>query len=89
MNRDNLNNTSRTDWTALEAMSGEDIDHLDISPLADEFFEQATLQIPANKTQNLVKLEPDIKQWLEAQGAEYQDLINQALGNYIAKTAEI
>lgn len=38
MNVNDLNNTSRTDWAALEAMTDEDIDYSDIPPLSDEFF---------------------------------------------------
>lgn len=41
--------SSRTDWAALEAMTDEDIDYSDIPPLADSFFESATLRIPAGK----------------------------------------
>jgi hypothetical protein len=44
-----MNNTSGTNWAALEAMSDEDIDYSDIPPLTDTFFEQASLRIPANQ----------------------------------------
>ena len=47
MNEKNLNNISRTNWQALDSMSDENIDYSDIPPLTDEFFEKATLQIPA------------------------------------------
>lgn len=46
MNANDLKNTSRTNWEALESMSDEDIDYSDIPPLTDEFFEKATLRIP-------------------------------------------
>lgn len=42
-----FNNTSRTDWATIDAMSDEEIDYSDIPPLTDEFFENATLRIPA------------------------------------------
>ncbi len=47
MNRNDSNNTSGTNWEALAAMSDDNIDYSDIPPLTDEFFEQATLRIPA------------------------------------------
>ena len=67
MNRENLHSTSRTNWVALEAMS-DDIDYSDIPPLTDEFFERATLRIPVDQAQNLVQLDPDVKQWFQNQG---------------------
>jgi uncharacterized protein (DUF4415 family) len=83
MNRENLNSTSRTNWAALEAMSDEDIDYSDIPPLTDEFFERATLQIPVDQAQNLVQLDPDVKQWFQNQGDQYKTLINSVLRQYI------
>jgi len=88
MNGNDLNNTSRTNWAALEAMSDEDLDYSDIPPLSDEFFEQATLRIPAVKAENLVRLDTDVKQWFESQGTQYQNLINKVLRSYIAKVSD-
>lgn len=83
MSRDDLNSTSGTNWAALESMSEEDIDYSDIPPLTDDFFDRATLRIPANQAQNMVQLDPDIKQWFEAQGEHYKTLINNVLRQYI------
>jgi hypothetical protein len=58
MSSKDLNNTSRTNWAALEARSDENIDYSDIPPLTEEFFEKATLRIPANQTYQLVKIDP-------------------------------
>lgn len=49
MSDKNLNNTSRTNWEALESMSDEDIDYSDIPPLTDEFFQKATLRLPSSQ----------------------------------------
>jgi uncharacterized protein (DUF4415 family) len=78
-----LNSTSRTNWEALKSRSEENIDYSDIPPLTDEFFERATLRIPANQSQNLVQLDPDVKQWFQAQGEQYKTLINKVLRQYI------
>jgi uncharacterized protein (DUF4415 family) len=83
MNKNDLNNTSRTNWVALESKSEENIDYSDIPPLTDEFFEQATLRIPANEAHNLVQLDPDVKQWFQAQGEQYKALVNSVLRQYI------
>jgi hypothetical protein len=69
MSRNDLNSTSGTNWEALE--------------LTDEFFERSTLRIPADRADNLVQLDPDIKQWFEAQDSQYKTLINSVLRQYI------
>jgi len=83
MSRNDLNSTSRTNWAALESRSEENIDYSDIPPLTGEFFERATLRIPANQAQDLVQLDPDVKQWFQAQGEQYKTLINNVLRQYI------
>jgi hypothetical protein len=54
MSDKDFNNTSRTDWAALEAMDDEDIDYSEIPPLTEEFFENATLRIPATQPRQMV-----------------------------------
>ncbi|NJK52615.1 MAG: BrnA antitoxin family protein [Leptolyngbyaceae cyanobacterium SU_3_3] len=83
MNSKDLSNTSRTNWAALEAMDDEGIDYSDIPPLTEEFFEKATLRIPASQAQQLVQIEPDVLKWFQAQGGEYKALINSILRHYI------
>ncbi|HIK15220.1 MAG TPA: BrnA antitoxin family protein [Leptolyngbyaceae cyanobacterium M33_DOE_097] len=83
MNDKNLSNTSRTNWVALESMEDEGIDYSDIPPLTEAFFEKATLTIPAAQAQYLVQIEPDVLTWFQAQGGEYQALINSILRHYI------
>jgi uncharacterized protein (DUF4415 family) len=60
-------------------MTDEEIDYSDIPPLTDEFFENATLRIPAAQAQNLIQLDPDIIVWFRAQSGEYKTLINSVL----------
>jgi uncharacterized protein (DUF4415 family) len=61
----------------------EDIDYSDIPPLTEEFFEKATLRIPAIQAHQLIQLDPDILQWFQAQGGEYKSLINSVLRRHI------
>ncbi len=82
------NNTSRTDWAALEAMDDKSIDYSDIPPLTEEFFENATLRIPATQARQMVQIEPDVLKWFQAQGGEYKVLINSVLRRYIENQGE-
>ncbi|MDY7016568.1 MAG: BrnA antitoxin family protein [Cyanobacteriota bacterium] len=83
MNDNNLNNTSRTDWTALEEMTDDEIDYSDLAPLDEDFFEKAVLRIPAEQARNLIQLDPDIMAWFRAQGEDNKTRINTILRRYI------
>jgi hypothetical protein len=48
-----MNNTSKTDWARIDAMTDDEIDTSDIPPLTDEFFAKAKLRIPASKIQTV------------------------------------
>ena len=88
MSDKNLSNTSRTNWAALEAVDDQGIDYSDIPPLTEEFFEEATLRIPASQAQQLVQIEPDVLKWFQSQGGEYKALINSVLRHYIEGQGE-
>lgn len=83
MSANDSSNTSRTNWAALEAMTDEEIDYSDIPPLTEEFFEKATLRVPATQIHNLIQLDPDVMAWFQSQGAEYKTLINSVLRRHI------
>lgn len=88
MNGNDLNNTSRTNWEALESISDEDIDYSDIPPLTDEFFEKAILRIPAAKARNLIEIDADVIAWFQSQDTEYKKLINSVLRRYIESSGD-
>lgn len=88
MSANDLRNTSRTNWEALEAMPDEDIDYSDIPPLTEEFFEKATLRVPATQAYHLIQLDPDVMLWFQSQGAEYKALINSVLRRYIENNSD-
>ena len=83
MNSNDSNNISGTNWEVLAAMSDENIDYSDIPPLTDEFFERATLQIPAAQAHNLVHLDPDVMKWFQSQDVQPTEMINTVLRQYI------
>jgi hypothetical protein len=41
-----MSNTSKTDWSKIDAMIDEDIDTSNIPPLSEEFFAKAKLRLP-------------------------------------------
>ena len=55
----------------------------DIPPLPEEFFEKATLRVPATQAYRLVQIDPDILKWFQAQGGEYRAIINSVLRHHI------
>ncbi|WP_449416585.1 BrnA antitoxin family protein [Phormidium nigroviride] len=83
MSVNDSSNISRTNWVALEAMTDEDIDYSDIPPLTDEFFDNATLRIPAAEARNLIQLDAEVIAWFREQSAEYKTTINSVLRRYI------
>jgi uncharacterized protein (DUF4415 family) len=88
MSDKDLDNTSRTNWAALEAMDDEDIDYSDIPPLAAAFFDQATLRVPAPQAHQLVQIDPDVLQWFQSQDGEYRALINAVLRHHAESSNE-
>nr|WP_290222349.1 hypothetical protein [Trichocoleus desertorum] len=64
-------------------MSDEEIDYSDIPPLAEDFFDKATLRVPSPQARNLVQIDPDIISWFQSQDAEYKKLINSVLRRHI------
>lgn len=83
MSGKDLNNISQTDWVALDTMTDEEIDYSDIPPLTNEFFENATLRIPAAQARNLIEIDADVMAWFREQGTEYKSRINSVLRRYI------
>ena len=72
MNADAMNNTSRTDWARIDAISDEDIDTSDIPPLSEEFFANAQLRIPKLPIKVSVHVDPETFAWFQAQGESAQ-----------------
>lgn len=83
MNGNDSNNTSRTDWKALEAMTDDEIDYSEIPPLTDDFFEQATLRIPVQQAHCLIQLDAEVAEWYQTQAADYKSLIHSVLRRYM------
>ena len=83
MNKNDSNNTSGNNGEALAAMSDDTINYSDIPPLADKFFERATLRIPAAQAQKPFHLDPDVMKWFQSQDVQPTEMINTVLRRYI------
>ena len=82
MNADAMNNTSRTDWARIDAMSDEDIDTSDIPPLLEEFFTKAQLRMPSLPVRVSVQVDPATLAWFQAQGESAEQQMSVALKIY-------
>jgi len=78
---------SQTDWRRLDAMTEEEVERLAAEDMAElgmdpDWMEQATVRFPRPKERVTVRLDPDILDWLKAQGRGYQTRINAILRAY-------
>lgn len=78
-----MNRSSKTDWGRIGGMTDENIDTSDISPLPDSFFDEATIRDPKQSAPVTIHVDPQILAWFQAQGAEYETLMNAALQSYV------
>lgn len=78
-----MNNTSRTDWSRIDAMTDSDIDTSDIPPLTDEFFEKAKLRMPASSLSTVaVRIDSETLEWFQSKGEEADQHMAAALRIY-------
>ncbi|TAE60767.1 MAG: hypothetical protein EAZ76_01005 [Nostocales cyanobacterium] len=77
-----MNNTSKTDWARIDAMSDEEIDTSDIPPLSDKFFEKAQLRMPKSLVKIMIEVDPETLAWFQAQGDNAQQQMAVALKIY-------
>lgn len=77
-----MNNTSKTDWARIDAMSDEDIDTSDIPPLSEEFFAKAQLRMPKSSIKVSVLVDPETLAWFQTQGETAEQQMSVALKIY-------
>jgi len=82
MNADAMNNTSRTDWARIDAMSDEDIDTSDIPSLSGEFFAKAQLRMPKLPVKVSVQVDSETFAWFQAQEEDVEQQMSIALKIY-------
>ena len=78
-----MNNTSRTDWKALAAMTDEEIDYSEIAPLSTAFFERARVWRPQSKVTLTMQVDADIVEWFQTAGDNWEAQVQAALRLYV------
>ncbi len=79
-----MNNRSKTDWDAFEAMTDEEIDYSDIPPLDDDFFDRAELRQPEpSPVVVTVQIDPAVFAWFNAQEDGWERKMRAALRIYV------
>ena len=82
MSANDSKSSSETNWERIDRMTDEEVDTSGIPPLDDDFFDNAELRLPKGKVPVVMSVDADVFQWFKSQGAEYQNLINEALRIY-------
>ena len=83
MSEKNMNNTSKTDWARIDAMTDEDIDTSDIPPLSEKFFAIARLRLPISpETTVAIRVDSETLEWFQHQGKEAEKHMAAALRIY-------
>ena len=78
-----MSNTSRTDWSKIDAMTDDDIDTSDIPPLTDEFFSKAKLRMPSSSLATVnVRVDSETLAWFQSKGEEAEQHMAAALKIY-------
>jgi uncharacterized protein (DUF4415 family) len=78
-----MSNTSRTDWSRIDAMADEDIDTSDIPPLSDEFFSKAKLRMPSSPLATVaVRVDSETLTWFQSKGEDAEQHMAAALRIY-------
>ncbi len=67
----------------LLAMKDEDIDYSDIPELDDAFWEEARVVVPPEKKRITIRLDRDVVDYFQSQGAGYQTRMNAVLKSYV------
>jgi uncharacterized protein (DUF4415 family) len=67
---------SQTDWARLDGMTDEEVEGLASEDIAElgidpEWMEHATVMFPRRKERVTVRPDPDVLDWLKAQGRGY------------------
>ena len=67
----------------LLAMKDKDIDYSDIPELDDAFWEKARVVVPPEKKRITIRLDRDVVDYFQSQGAGYQTRMNAVLKSYV------
>ena len=78
-----MSNTSKTNWSRIDAMTDDEIDTSDIPPLTDEFFRKAKLRMPRSPlTTVAVHVDAETLTWFQSKGEAADQHMAAALRIY-------
>ena len=77
-----MNNTSRTNWEKVDALTEAEIDTSDIPPLTEEFFTKSRWWQPMSSLDVIVQVDPTTLAWFQSQGEDYERKMAAALRIY-------
>jgi uncharacterized DUF497 family protein len=81
----NMNDSSKTDWARIDAMTDQEIDTSDIPPLDESFFATGKLRMPTRAAQKVsvtINVDAEVLEWFKSQGADFQTRMSAALWLY-------
>jgi uncharacterized protein (DUF4415 family) len=82
MNENAMNNTSRTNWKRVDALTEDEIDTSDVPALTEEFFSKSQWRTPVPSLNVLVQVDAQTLAWFQAQGEDYEKRMAAALRIY-------
>ena len=82
MNENVMNNTSKTNWEKVDALTESEIDTSDIPPLTEEFFNNSKWWQPMSSLDVIVQVDPTTLAWFQSQGEDYERKMAAALRLY-------
>ena len=82
MNENVMNNTSKTNWDKVDALTEAEIDTSDIPPLTEEFFTNSRWWKPISSLDVIVQIDPTTLAWFQSQGEDYEQKMAAALRIY-------
>jgi uncharacterized protein (DUF4415 family) len=68
MNVESMNNTSKTNWEAFDALTDAEIDTSDIPPITEAMCEKSRWWKPSSSLNVLVEVDADTLAWFQTQG---------------------
>ena len=77
-----MNNTSKTNWDKVDALTEAEIDTSDIPPLTEEFFTNSRWWKPISSLDVVVQIDPTTFAWFQSQGEDYEQKMAAALRIY-------
>lgn len=80
---------SKTDWTWLEKEDDSEIDYSDIPETTKEFWADAELLMPTQKTAISIRLDNKIIEYFKRTGSGYQSKINAVLKAYVKNHSKL